>query len=229
MCDSETVTITINPVNDYPVAIGEDLVTDEDTPISGDLNDNISDVDGDNLSITLVGNSLPNPETEGTVVLNPDGTYTFTPVPGFFGIVTFEYEVCDDGTPVRCARAVVSITVEEDNEAPVAMDDEAATDPGTSVTINVLNNDTDPDGDELTITQIVDQPENGLVVINSDGTVTYTPDTNFTGIDTFTYQVCDDSSPQACTTAMVTVTADGQELNTVDIDEEFENSRDSDV
>jgi hypothetical protein len=87
------------------------------------------------------------------------------------------------------------------NDPPTAVDDSAST--VGAVTINVLGNDSDPESDPLTVDSVV-QPANGTVVINADGTVTYTPDGGFAGTDTFTYTVCDPAD--ACDTATVTVT-----------------------
>jgi uncharacterized repeat protein (TIGR01451 family) len=89
------------------------------------------------------------------------------------------------------------------NRPPVAVDDAAATSIGVPVTIDVKANDSDPDGDPLTVS-LVAPPADGSAVVNPDGTITYTPGPGFTGTDTFLYQVCDPSN--ACSTAQVTVT-----------------------
>ena len=119
-CAQAEVTIEVTPVNDSPVATDEMLTTMEDTPVSGDLSDNVTDIEGDDLTFTVVAGTEPDP-SEGTLVFNPDGTYTFTPADDFVGIVTFTYEVCDDGTPVECAQAEVTIEVAPVNDPPVAL------------------------------------------------------------------------------------------------------------
>ena len=76
----------------------------------------------------------------------------------------------------------------------------------TTVTGDLLANDSDPDGDNLTITTSpIDSTDNGELTINPDGTYTYDPDPNFVGVDTFTYEVCDDGTPMACDTVLVTI------------------------
>jgi serine protease AprX len=98
---------------------------------------------------------------------------------------------------------------------PIAVDDTATTTQNIPVIIEVLANDSDPDGDTLTVTEVTD-PANGAAVINGDQTVTYTPDTGFTGIDTFTYTIC---APEGCDTTSetadvtVTVTSTGVKIN----------------
>jgi hypothetical protein len=92
---------------------------------------------------------------------------------------------------------------------PIAIDDTATTSVNAPVQINVLANDTDPDGDTLTVTAVSD-PAGGSAINNGDGTVTYTPDNGFTGTDTFTYTIC---APEGCAiasdTATVTVNVQG--------------------
>ena len=92
------------------------------------------------------------------------------------------------------------------NPAPVALDDDTTTSLNTAVTIDVLANDADPFEDTLQVTATLNGPTNGTVVINADYTITYTPNTGFTGTDVFEYIVCDTVSPPACDTAMVTIT-----------------------
>ena len=122
--------------------------------------------------------------TNGTLVFNTDGTYTYTPNADFVGEDTFTYEVCDAGNPVACDTATVTIEVlpnpTSGNEPPVANDDTNTTEVDTPVSGTVIANDFDPDGDTLTVTGNTD-PANGTVVVNPDGTYTYTPDPGFTG------------------------------------------------
>jgi hypothetical protein len=95
--------------------------------------------------------------------------------------------------------------LEEANCPPVAVDDSAATSQNTPVTINVVENDSDPNGDPLTVTSVTDPPH-GSAVNNGNGTVTYTPDSGFVGNDSFGYTICDDGAPPLCDTATVAVT-----------------------
>ena len=130
----------------------------------------------------------------------------YTALPDFYGPDVIEIIACDlDGTD--CDTAYVNIQVGNcdplsGNEAPTAVADETTTDEGTSVNINVLANDTDPEDDTLTVGSFT-QPANGTVILNSDGSFTYTPNAGFTGVDVFTYQACDDEN--ACSTTSVKV------------------------
>ncbi len=91
------------------------------------------------------------------------------------------------------------------NSAPVASDDSAATSVDTSVVIAVLANDSDADGDALTVTDLT-APANGGVALNADGTVTYTPNAGFVGSDSFTYTAFDGSATSNVATVTVNVT-----------------------
>src|SRR5205807_1576670 len=156
-----------------------------------------TDVDGDALTVTGVTQGA-----HGAVAINADGTLTYTPGADFNGSDSFNYTVSDGhgGT----ATAPVTVTGNPGNDAPVARDDAAATDEDTAVTVNVLANDTDVDGDALTVTGVT-QGAHGAVVLNTDGTLTYAPGANFNGIDRFTYTVSDGHGGTATATVTVPV------------------------
>ena len=192
-----TVTVTVGDTGpNAPATPVDDMATtDEDTPVVINVLSNDTDPEGDVL--TVVDASEP---ANGTVVINPDGTVTYTPNAGFTGQDTFEYTVEDAGG--NYSSAVVFVQVGEGDLPPVATDDADTTDVDTPVVITVLGNDSDPEGEALTVTDTT-EPLNGSVVINADGTVTYTPDTGFTGTDTFDYTITDPAGNAS--TATVTV------------------------
>jgi hypothetical protein len=213
LCDTATVYIEVIPEpngeNRPPIANPDANQTEEDTPVSGDLLSNDSDPDGDNLIINTT--PIADPEN-GTVTINGDGTYTYTPDSGFIGQDEFVYEVCDDGIPSLCDSAIVVIDVlpdgggNSDENNTFAHDDAAVTNQDTPVSGNVSANDFDPEGDNQTVnTTPVSGPSNGMVVLSSDGSFTYTPDPGFSGNDFFTYETCDDGTPQACDVATVSI------------------------
>ena len=172
----------------------------------GSLTDNDFDPDGDNIIINTTPVTTP---TDGILTINPDGTFTFTPDPDFVGEDSFEYQVCDDGIPQTCDTVLVTIEVlPNDGVNGIYATDDAATGTKNSpISGDVSTNDNDPEGDNMTFTTTpITSPANGSVVINTDGTFTYTPTTDFTGPDQFTYRVCDDGTPQACDTATVYLT-----------------------
>jgi VCBS repeat-containing protein len=308
LCDTGTVTVTVNPVNDPPVAGDDSAATDGVVTIQVLAND--TDPDGDELRVDIATDPA-----NGSIVVNADGTITYTPDPAFEGVDTFTYTVCDTSDQCDTATVTVSVTqlgritgtvwldVDGDglfdtdefdlsnvqidfvcagadgtvgtaddmvlppaftgspylavdvppgycqvtvdtstlpaglnptfdvdggldatslvflnpgqtvsgidfgfidvNDPPMAVDDIIDTDEDTAATIPLLSNDSDPEGEPLTVDSVT-QPANGTVVINADGTVTYTPDAEYSGVDTFTYTVCD--AVDQCADATVTVT-----------------------
>ncbi|WP_157632649.1 tandem-95 repeat protein, partial [Cochleicola gelatinilyticus] len=229
ICDIATVTVTVNPVNDGPEATDDTANTNEDIPVVIDVTANDTDIDGtiDPASVTIV--TAP---TNGTVTVDPvTGEVTYTPNPGYSGTDTFEYQVCDDGVPVICDIATVTVTIGGVNNAPVAEDDTASTDEDTDVIIDVTENDLDIDGEiDPTTVVIVTPPTNGTVTVDPvTGEVTYTPNPNFSGTDTFEYQVCDDGTPVLCDTATVTVTVDPINDGPIAEDDTASTTQDTDV
>ncbi|WP_038909840.1 cadherin-like domain-containing protein, partial [Dickeya dadantii] len=103
------------------------------------------------------------------------------------------------------ATGTLTVTVTAVNDAPVAAADTATTNEDTPVTVDVLANDSDVDGNPLTVTAAT--AGNGTVVINADGTLTYMPDANFNGTDTVTYTVSDGAGGVVTGTLTITVTA----------------------
>ncbi|MFC1479096.1 Ig-like domain-containing protein [Planctomycetota bacterium] len=195
--DTAAVTVTVNPINDAPVAVDDSAETDEDTPVDIDVLANDNDVDGDSLDVT--GVSVP---ANGTAVINGDNTVTYTPDPDFNGEDSFTYTISDGNGGTD--SATVTITVNPVNDPPVAVDDSVETDEDTPVDINVLANDSDPDGDPLTVESCT-TPSNGATVISGNNTVTYTPDLNFNGEDSFTYTISDGNGGTDSATVTITV------------------------
>ena len=205
--DTATVTVTVNPVNDGPVAEDDTIAGTEDVALVLGVADivtpNDTDVEGDTLTITGVSNP-----SNGTVVLNPDGTVTFTPTLNYNGPATFEYEISDGNG--GSDTATVTVNVAPVNDPPVAVNDIVAGMEDTDLVLGVADivtpNDTDLDGDRLTITE-VSNPSNGTVVLNPDGTVTFTPTLNYHGPATFDYEISDGNGGSDTATVTVNVAA----------------------
>ncbi|MHB0875229.1 MAG: Ig-like domain-containing protein [Anaerolineae bacterium] len=292
-----TVSITVDPVNDAPVADGDSYSTNEDTtltvPAAGVLADD-GDVDGDSLTAVLVTGV-----TDGTLALNADGSFVYTPDANYNGTDSFTYKandgtldsntamvsitvaavndapaavsifdqndaegdavslqvsasdvdagdvltfsatglpgglsidaatgrisgtigydaagdhavlvtVSDDATPAETLPIGFTWTVIDTNRAPVAGDDAGAASEDASLSIDVLANDSDADGDDLEVVAVT-QGTNGAVAIAPDGlSVTYTPDGDYNGADSFTYTVSDGSGGTDTGTVNVTVAA----------------------
>ncbi|HLB80297.1 MAG TPA: tandem-95 repeat protein, partial [Dongiaceae bacterium] len=199
------VALTVNPVNDAPVAVADAYAVNEDTALSvgaalGVLA-NDRDADGDPLSAALVGGPA-----NGTVTLNANGSFVYTPNANFKGADGFTYSVSDGKG--GGATAQVALAVNPVNDAPVAVGDSYAVNEDTALTIGaalgVLANDGDVDGDPLSAA-LVGGPANGAVVLNADGSFVYTPNANFKGADGFTYSVSDGKGGSATAQVVLTV------------------------
>lgn len=208
ICDTTTLTIVVNPLytNFVNTVIAQDdhATTPINTPVNMCLLCNDSDPNGGIISNPTI---LQNP-THGTVIVNPDGSVTYTPNPGFYGDDVFQYFICDNQVPVACDTAYAYVTIVPDPvtvNQTYANDDAYVTLINTPITSNVGDNDTDPQNDNVTFTQVTN-PTNGTVVLNADGTFTYTPNLGYSGPDQFIYSKCDDGTPVACDTATVYIT-----------------------
>ncbi len=181
-CDAATVTIVVTSVNDTPVANDDTYTTEENVSVSGFVGNNDSDVD----DVTLIYNLIDSP-LNGTVVLNSDGTFVYSPNLDFFGIDTFTYSVCDDEG--LCDTATVTIIVNEGAVlVPVAVIDQYTTNEDEVLSGDVSLNDINLNG---YIYSIFQNPSNGTVIMDDDGTFVYTPNPDFNGFDEFIYQACD--------------------------------------
>ena len=178
-----------NVVNIHPLAVDDGYQTQDNTTLTvaapGVLgNDSEPDVaDGpDPLTALLVTGPA-----HGTLTLNADGSFTYVPDTDYTGSDSFTYRV-DDGLSYS-NTATVLLDVGLLNTAPVGVDDSYTTPPGTVLDVTVpgvLGNDVSSDGDALTATVVTD-PTHGTLVLNADGSFTYTPDAAFAGVDSFTY------------------------------------------
>ena len=193
--DTETVSITVTAVNDAPVGASAAATTNEDTALNSSVS--ATDVDGDALNFSVQPGNGP---SNGSVTMNPNGSYTYTPNANFNGTDTFTYTVSDGngGTDTE----TVTVTVNPVNDAPVAAGATPTTNEDTA--LNAAVTATDVDGDALTFA-LAAQAGNGTVVMNADGTYTYTPNANFNGTDTFTYSVSDGNGGTDTATVSITV------------------------
>ena len=200
----------------HPVSLPMDIGTGtNDPPLAGDdgytmLHDRVltvgapgvlgDDSDPDLDALTAV---LDTTTADGTLNLAADGSFDYTPDPGFVGTDSFTYHA-DDGT---VGSGVATVTIDVTNTAPVAVDDAYSVDKNTVLSVGVgsgvLANDTDTDAGESSVATVVSGPADGTLVLASNGSFDYTPDPGFSGTDTFTYDVSDGAMTD---TATVTVT-----------------------
>jgi Ca2+-binding RTX toxin-like protein len=144
----------------------------------------------------------------GTLALNSDGSFTYTPNANFSGSDSFTYKTKDPDN-AESNVATVSITVNAVNDAPVAKDDSATTDEDNTTDIDVITNDTDVDNatSDLSVLSFT-QPSHGTVTQNADGTLKYTPAADYNGSDSFTYMAKDpDNAESNVATVSITVNA----------------------
>jgi len=192
---SSTVSINVTAVNDTPEAIADTAATDEDTAVLIDVLGNDSDLDGDTLNVASAS------AVNGTVTVNPDNTLTYIGNQDFNGTDTITYTITDGELT---DTSTVTVEVAAVNDTPEASDSTAATDEDTLVVIDVLANDTDLDGDALTVTSA--SAGNGAVTINADNTVSYIGNQDFNGIDILTYTIADGDGLESTAQVAVTVT-----------------------
>jgi CshA-type fibril repeat protein len=188
-----------NVLTGQPVANPDTATTPEDTAVTIPVLAN--DTDGNGQPLTISGTpTAPN----GTVTVNPNGTISYTPNPNFNGTDTITYTVTDpDG---NTATSTVTVTVTPVNDAPEANPDTSTTPFNTPVTFAVLGNDTDVDGDTLSILGTPTSP-NGTVVRNPNGTLTFTPTAGFVGAAVVNYTIVDEEGLTDTTTWTITVGA----------------------
>ncbi|MEK2159568.1 tandem-95 repeat protein [Vibrio parahaemolyticus] len=191
---SGSANLDILPINDAPNAENDVITTGEDTAVTIDVLVNDSDVEGDVLSIQ----SASVPSEQGSVDI-VDGKLVFTPAENFNGEATITYIVTDGDLT---DEANVTVTVTPVNDSPVAVDDTVSTQEDTVVIIDVLPNDSDVDGDKLSIQSASVPKEQGTVEV-VDGKLVFTPAENFNGDAEITYTVTDG---QLTDEAKVTVT-----------------------
>ncbi|HIF9543572.1 TPA: Ig-like domain-containing protein, partial [Photobacterium damselae] len=192
--DTITVTVNVTPVNDAPVGENVTTETQEETAVTGQLT--ATDVDGDNLTFK----PGTNPEN-GSVTVNPDGSWEYVPNADFNGEDSFTV-VVDDGNG-GTDTITVTVNVTPVNDAPVGEDVSAETQEETAVTGQLTA--TDVDGDNLTFKPGTN-PENGSVTINFDGSWEYVPNPDFNGEDSFTVVVDDGNGGTDTITVTVNVT-----------------------
>ena len=213
--DSATLTVTVSGLNDAPVANDDTNSTDENSPVSGNVLANDTDVDGETLTVVNAATFIG---AYGTLVLASNGSYTYTPGAAAQALTNgqtandvFTY-IASDGT--ASDTATLTITVNGLSGAPNAVDDTNTTNEDSSVSGNVLTNDTDAENDPLTVSDPGTYSGTyGTLVLNSNGSYTYTPNAAADGLaagesaqDVFSYTATDGTQSDS---ANLTITING--------------------
>lgn len=198
-----TVSITVTAVNDAPVARADSYSTPEGTVLTvapAGVLANDTDAEGNALSVGLVAGAL-----HGTVTLDADGSFTYTPAPGYSGSDSFTYRASDGGAYSN--TVTVSIAVAAAGPAPVALDDVATVAENDVVFVaapGVLGNDTDAGGSPLTAGLVTDTAH-GMLTLLTDGSFAYAPNAGASGTDTFTYRAFNGVAYSAPATVTITI------------------------
>ncbi len=177
--------------NQAPVATADSYTISEEEQLVVDVSTGVlaNDTDGDNDPLTAV---LVDDVSNGVLNLAADGSFDYTPALDFAGIDSFTYRA-NDGN-INSNLATVTLTVNGVNDAPVAIDDTYQTSPDSALSVSVaegvLANDTDVDQDTLQAF-LMDDVDHGILTLNTDGSFDYTPDSGFSGTDSFTYRAND--------------------------------------
>jgi len=196
---STSHTVTVDFVNNLPVAVNDNAKAFEDGGVSIAVLANDTDADFDALTITSVG-----PAANGTVTPVSAGNLSYKPAANFNGLDDFSYTISDGFGGI--ATATVSVDVLPVNDNPTAKDDVVAAHEDTAATINVLANDFDIDGDFIRVVAVT-PAHFGKAIVNADSTITYSPAANYSGNDTFDYRVADVNGGFASATVRVEVLA----------------------
>ncbi|MCX6055960.1 MAG: Ig-like domain-containing protein [Chloroflexi bacterium] len=200
------VIVTVNPINDAPIAVADEISTNEDTPILINVLANDTDVDlsneGDNLTVTSTSGV-----DHGVVSIASNyKTLTFTPTANWNGVELFYYTL-RDSVGIE-STAIVTVTVVPVGDVSIAVDDTASVNEDTSITLQVMENDIDADltmeGDQLLIVSTADVDHGSVSIAADKLSLTFTPSANWTGTEIFNYSIQDIAKHSS--TASVTVT-----------------------
>jgi VCBS repeat-containing protein len=200
-----SITVASGAGNHAPVAVNDAYSTLMNkalfVPAPGVL---VNDTDADGDALTAIQLSGP---THGTLELNLDGSFTYTPDAHFTGSDSFTYKANDGSDDSNTANVSITVVASTGNHAPVAVHDSYSTPANTALVVaapGVLANDTDADGDPLTAV-LASGPAHGSLALNADGSFTYTPNSNFSGTDTFTYKANDGTTDSSAATVRIIV------------------------
>ena len=200
--DTGLVTMVVSAADDGPDAIDDAYTMNEDTTLTvaaAGVLGNDSDPEGDAFTAAVATSPA-----KGTLTLNADGSFAYTPNANFNGTDSFAYTAGNAG---GSDTASVTITVGPMNDAPDAVNDAYSTNANTALTVaapGVLGNDVDVDGDSLTAT-MASGPTKGAVTLAANGSFTYTPNAGVIGTDSFTYTASDGRGGSDTATATIAV------------------------
>ncbi len=223
-CSQDSLLINVIAGAD-PVTTNDILQIDEDaSPALINVANNDTDPDGnlDPESVSIIDGPFL---ASNSVQVQNDGSLLFSPGLNVFGVDSIIYQICDQ--TARCSQGSLLIEINEINDQPVAGDDQAATDPGMEIIVNVLANDLDPDLEELSIA-ILENPNLGVAEITTDERIRFTPNPGvLNGTDSLVYIVCD--LRNACDTAKLKISIPNSQLPPNASNDNFNGNEDDDI
>jgi uncharacterized repeat protein (TIGR01451 family) len=190
--------------NEEPILNEDSVETVENNNITFNVLDNDTEPD-DRFDLSTL--SFTDVENGVLVNLGNNGEFRYEPQTDFFGSDSFTYEICDMGTPVKCASSTVDIEIQKGNRPPVIQDDYIGLDQDTSISFTVHEDDYDDEGSvDLSTLRVFTEPMHGVVTYDSSNYLfTYTPEEMYSGADEFEYEICDNQGACAIGTVYVTV------------------------
>ncbi|RLS44870.1 MAG: DUF4347 domain-containing protein, partial [Planctomycetota bacterium] len=233
--NTAVATISVSSVNDAPVGNADSRTTLENVSATGNVLTNDTDVDGDTLSVTqFVWNGVTTAaggtatvSGVGTLTIGSNGAYTFTPASNYFGAVPNATYTVSDGS--LSTTSTLSLSITPVNHAPLGTADTKTLLEDVAATGNVLTNDTDVDGDTLSVTQFVWNGVTtsaggtatvtgvGTLTMNGSGAYTFTPAANYNGpVPTVTYTVSDGSLSTTSTLSLAITAVNDAPVGTAD-------------
>jgi gliding motility-associated-like protein len=202
LCDTATVVVIV-----LPPAVAEDdyFSVPQDGHLTATVLGNDATPPGTDFEVALLPNSGP---FHGSLVLNPDGTFVYSPDPGFTGNDQYSYALCEIQAPSNCDYATVYLTVAGEL---AALNDQFSGQPGEPISGNLLTNDVIPGNLPVSVNLLPGSgPGHGVLSVFPNGNFTYTPDPGYEGADEFQYVLCETGNPSNCDTASVTLLIEAQ-------------------
>ena len=192
------MTVTVSAVNDPPVANNDAIATNEDIPVT--FNPRVNDTDVETPAGSLTITSKTNGSKGSVAILNGGTELRYSPNANLNGSDSFTYTIRDGGNAT--ATATVNVTINAINDPVVAVDDSLSTDENVPITFDPRTNDVDVDGPSMTITSKTNGSKGTVAIVNSGTRLRYTPNSNVSGSDSFTYTISDGASTDTATVSM---------------------------
>jgi hypothetical protein len=193
LCSESELQIIVNPINDLPVISLQPINLEEDSEITVNLNNYVSDIEGSPLLFALTENAL-----NGSVEISSTGLITYIPNQNFFGEETVSFLVCDNEN--GCTEGTIEIIVESINDVPQTQNTQITLSEDSAMEGSLSDSASDADGEELFYT-ILEDTHNGTFIVSADGSFAYAPAANYFGWDTLQFMACDASG--ACDTSII--------------------------